>query len=209
VPAPHTGQGIRSPFTGNKRGKGHETRHDSREQLQFLLQPSEKVEAHLLAGRNKGGGTRTKLPVRVHEQCMCSDVPCAGGGLCFVQIATQAPMGQFCISSMLESEVGLGTGEVDLGTGNLGLRASPDCILLFRRRPRSSFLASTADSFSIRLQLFFFAADLSCTASVCCVRRHSILPSSCRLSAANSKVRGADAMCSAKAAAWDKRLLNS
>jgi hypothetical protein len=53
----------------------------------------------------------------------------------------------------------------------------------------SSFLAYAADSFSIRLWLLFSVADLSRTTSVCYVRRRSILPSSCRLSAANYEVR--------------------
>ena len=63
-------------------------------------------------------------------------------------------------------------------------------------------MASAADNFSIRLRLLFSAADLSRMTSVCCARRRSILPSSRRLSAANSEVRAPDAIRSAKAAAW-------
>jgi hypothetical protein len=48
VPAPLVGQGIRSAFTGDERGEGHETRHDSLENLQFLLQSREEANAHLL-----------------------------------------------------------------------------------------------------------------------------------------------------------------
>ena len=50
----------------------------------------------------------------------------------------------------------------------------------------------------------FSAADLSLTASVCCVWRCSILPSSHRLSAENSMVSAPDAMRSAKATACHK-----
>jgi hypothetical protein len=53
------------------------------------------------------------------------------------------------------------------------------------RRLRSYFSASVAVSFLSRLRLLFFAADLSLTASICCVWRRSILPSSRHLSAAN------------------------
>jgi hypothetical protein len=69
---------------------------------------------------------------------------------------------------------------------------------------RSSFSASAAVSFSSRLQLLFSIADLSLTASVCCVRRRSILPSSHRLLTKNSEVSAPEAMHSAKAAACHK-----
>jgi hypothetical protein len=97
-------------------------------------------------------------------------------------------------------------GEVGLSTGSLGLCAGPVRILLFRRKPATEvlFFSPTADSFSSKLWLLFFVADLSRTASVCCVRRRSILPSSRRLSAANSEVNAPDAMCSVKADAWHK-----
>jgi hypothetical protein len=77
------------------------------------------------------------------------------------------------------------------------------------RQPMSSFLASTADSFSSKLRLLFSLFDLSRTASVCCVRRRSILPSSHRLSTANSEVSAPNAICSVKAAACHQRLSNS
>jgi hypothetical protein len=85
---------------------------------------------------------------------------------------------QLRLSSTLESEAGLGTREFGLVTRSLGLRVGPVRILLLHRqpRPRSSFLASAADSFSIRLRLLFSATDLSRTVSVCCVRRRSVLP---------------------------------
>lgn len=90
--------------------------------------------------------------------------------------------------------------------GSLGLDAG-----LFRvplstasRRLRSYLSASAAISFSSRLRLLFSATDLSWIASVCCVRRRSILPSSRRFSAENSEVSDPDAMRSAKAAAWHK-----
>jgi hypothetical protein len=118
----------------------------------------------------------------------------------------KAPVARLRLGSTLESEAGLDTREFGLVTRSLGLHVGLVRILLLHRqsRPRSSFSASAADSFSIRLRLLFSVADLSRTASVCCVRRRSVLPSSRRLSAANSVVRAPDAMCSAKAAAWHK-----
>jgi hypothetical protein len=195
------GQSICSPLASNERGKGHETGHDGREQLQFLLQPPEEAEAHLSIRCDEGGGPRTKLTVRVHEQRVCSVDPSAGGSLCFVHIAAQTPLPRLRIDGALEGKVGHGMGNLGLGAGFFVSSLSAAS-----RRSRSSFSASAADSFSSRLRLQFSATDLSRTASVCYVRRHSILPSSCRLSTENSKVSVPDAMCSAKAAAWHKSL---
>jgi hypothetical protein len=65
VPTSLMGQGIHGPFAGDKGGEGHEARHNRQEHLQLLLQPPKEAEAHLLTGRFKGGGPRTKLTVRV------------------------------------------------------------------------------------------------------------------------------------------------
>jgi hypothetical protein len=72
------------------------------------------------------------------------------------------------------------------------------------RRLGSSFSISFVVRFSRKLRLLFSAVDLSLTAFVCCVRRRSILPSSCRLSAENSEVNAPEAMRSAKVAAYHK-----
>jgi hypothetical protein len=144
----------------------------------------------------EGGGSRTKLTVLIHEQRVCSLDPSTGGGHRFVHITAQTPLPRLRVGGALEGEAGL-------NTGSLGLDAGFFRVLPFPRKPTAEvlFLSLRRDSFSSRLQLLFSAADLSRTASVCCVRRHSILPSSCRLSAENSEVSAPDAMCSAKAAA--------
>jgi hypothetical protein len=74
-----------------------------------------------------------------------------------------------------------------LGAGSLGLARAffAPSLSSISRRLRSYFSASAAVSFSSRLGLLFFAADLSLTASICCIWRRSILPSSRHLSAAN------------------------
>jgi hypothetical protein len=77
------------------------------------------------------------------------------------------------------------------------------------QRPRSSFSFSAAESFSSRLWLLFYAADLSLTASVCCVRRRSILPSSRRLSVANSEASAPEAIRSTKAAACHQNIFKN
>jgi hypothetical protein len=64
---------------------------------------------------------------------VCSVDPCVGGGLHFVQIATQAPVPRLRVGSTLKGEVGF-------GTGSLGLRAGPVRILLFRRQPAPEVL---------------------------------------------------------------------
>jgi hypothetical protein len=140
VPASLTGQGIRGSLTGDEQGEGHETRHDRRKHLQFLLQPSEKADAHLLTGRSKGDRARNKLPVRVHEQRTCLVDLCAGTGLRLVQIAAQAPVARLRLRSTLESEVSLGTRKLGIGARILGLRAGLVSILLFRCQPAAEFL---------------------------------------------------------------------
>jgi hypothetical protein len=138
VPTSLMGQGIHDSLTGDERSEGHETRHDRRKDLQFLLQPSEKAEAHLLTGCFKGGCTRTKLPIRVHEQRTRSVDLCAGRGLRLVQIAVQAPV--VCLRSTLESEDSLGACKLGIGARSLGLRAGLVIILLFRCQPTVEFL---------------------------------------------------------------------
>jgi hypothetical protein len=96
------GQSICIPLVGNERGEGHETGHDGREQLQLLLQPPEEAEAHLFTGFVEGGGSRTKLTVRIHEQRVCSVEPSKGGGLRFVHIAAQTSQPRLHIGGTLE-----------------------------------------------------------------------------------------------------------
>jgi hypothetical protein len=72
------------------------------------------------------------------------------------------------------------------------------------RRLGFSFSIFVVVRFSRKLRLLFSAVDLSLTASVCGVRRCSILPSSRCLSEENSKVNAPEAMRSAKAAACHK-----
>jgi hypothetical protein len=121
----------------------------------------------------------------------------AGRGLRFVQVAAQATVMRLRLRSTLEREVGLCARELGLFAQALSASSSV------------ASRASAAASFSANLRLLFSAADLSRTASVCCVRRRSILPSSRRLSAANSEVRAPDAICSAKAVAWRQKPSNS
>jgi hypothetical protein len=130
VPASLTGQGIRCSLAGDERSEEHETRHDRRKHLQLLLQLPEKAEAHLLTRCIKGGRARTKLLVRVHEQRTRSVHPCAGRGLCLVQIATKVPVVRLC--STLEGKTSLGARKFDIDTRSLGLRASFVSILFFR-----------------------------------------------------------------------------
>jgi hypothetical protein len=128
MPASLTGQSIRSPLAGNERGKGHETRHDGQEQLQFLLQPPEEAEAHPFAGCVEGGGSRTKLTVRDHEQRVRSVDPSAGGGLRFVHVAAQTSLPRLHVGGALEGKAGF-------GAGGLGLSAGLFRILPFCRKP--------------------------------------------------------------------------
>ena len=79
------------------------------------------------------GGTRTKLPVRVHEQRVCSVDPSAGGGFRFVHIAAQTPLPRLRVGGALEGEVGLGTGSLDLCAGLVR-------IFLFRHKPAAEVL---------------------------------------------------------------------
>jgi hypothetical protein len=142
---------------------------------------------------------------------MCSVHPCAGRGLRLVQIAAKAPVVRLCLRSTLEGKASLGACKFGIGARSLGFAQalSASSFSATSRRPSSSFSAFAADILSIRLRLLFFAADLSCTTSVCCIRKRSIIPSSHRLSAANSKVRAPDAIRSTKAAACHQTPSNS
>jgi hypothetical protein len=149
VPASLTGQGIHDPFTGDERSEGHETRHNRRQHLQFLLQPPEKAEAHFLTRCIKGGGTRTKLPVRVHKQWMRSIDLCAGRGLCPVQTATRATVVCLRLRNELDGEIGLRARKLGLGTRGLGLHVGLVRILFFCRQ-----LAAEVLLFSLRSRRF-------------------------------------------------------
>jgi hypothetical protein len=196
MPSSLTGQSIRSPLAGNERGKGHETRHDGREQPQFLLQPPEEAEAHPFAGCVEGGGSRSKLAVCVHEQRVRSIDPSAVEA----SVLSRWSCRLLCPDSTLVARLRARLTSAWAAWAS-SQAFSTSSLSAASRRPRSSFSASTFDSFSSKLRLLFSAADLSRTASVCCVRRRSILPSSHRLSVTNSDVSAPDATCSAKAAA--------
>jgi hypothetical protein len=123
----------------------------------------------------------------------------------------QALQPELRVGGALEGKTSLSTHGVSLGACSLGLRASFFRALPFLCKPTAEvfFLSlSAAISFSSKLRLLFSAADLSLTASVCCVRKRSILPSSRRLSVAKSKVSAPEGMRPAKAATYHKDCQN-
>jgi hypothetical protein len=104
------------------------------------MQPSEEAEAHLLTGRIKGSGPRTKLPVRVHELCMRPVDLCASRGLCFVQANAQAAVARFRLLSALASETGLRTCKFGLSLCSPRLSAGPICIFPLRHQLKAEVL---------------------------------------------------------------------